>query len=136
MGKSKQGKNRFSLIGDSDLAVVKLYNMLPLNVGAETEGPTAVDYLTVRTVIVIGLDKQIRCMISYPMRTGGNFDEVIRLLDSAQLTARHQAAMPVNWKQGEDVIIVPAVSDDEAREKFPGGWKAPKPDLRIVPQPN
>ena len=125
----------YPMIGDSDLAVAKLYNMLPEDSGSTSKGRTAVDNLTVRTVFVIGPDKAIKAMISYPMSTGRNFDEVLRLVDSTQLTAKHKVATPVNWKQGEDVIIVPAVSDEDARKSFPGGWKAPKPYLRIVPQP-
>ncbi len=128
-------KPSYPMIADSDLKVAKLYNMLPEDAGSSSEGRTAVDNLTVRTVFVIGPDKQIKGMISYPMSTGRNFDEVLRLLDSAQLTAAHKVATPVNWKQGEDVIIVPAVSDEEAKKKFPNGWEAPKPYLRIVPQP-
>jgi alkyl hydroperoxide reductase subunit AhpC len=125
----------YPMIADSDLAVAKLYGMLPEDAGNTAKGRTAADNLTVRTVFVIGPDKQVKAMISYPMSTGRNFDEVLRVIDSAQLTAKHKVATPVNWKQGEDVIIVPAVSDDEAKLKFPGGWKAPKPYLRIVPQP-
>lgn len=125
----------YPLIGDPDLAVAKLYDMLPAGAGDTSEGRTAVDNLTVRSVFVIGPDKRIKAMLTYPMSTGRNFDEVLRLLDSCQLTASHQVATPVNWKWGEDVIIVPAVSNEQAREKFPDGWKAPKPYLRIVPQP-
>jgi alkyl hydroperoxide reductase subunit AhpC len=125
----------YPMIGDTDLAVSKLYNMLPATAGESSEGRTAVDNATVRTVYVVGPDKKIKLMISYPMSTGRNFDEILRVLDSLQLTAKHQVATPVNWKNGEDVIIVPAVSDEVAKEKFPEGWKAPKPYLRIVPQP-
>ena len=125
----------YPMIGDPELQVAKAYNMLPEAEGDSSEGRTAVDNATVRTVFVIGPDKKIKCMLTYPMSTGRNFDEVLRILDSCQLTANHQVATPVNWKQGEDVIIVPAVSDEQAKEKFPGGWKAPKPYLRIVPQP-
>ena len=125
----------YPLIGDSELRVAKLYNMLPEDAGDTAKGRTPVDNQTVRTVYVIGPDKLIKAMISYPMSTGRNFDEILRLLDSAQLTAKHKVATPVNWKQGEDVIIVPSVPDDEARTHFPAGWKAPKPYLRIVPQP-
>ena len=109
--------------------------MLPAEAGDASEGRTAADNATVRAVFVIGADKKIKAMLTYPMSSGRNFDEVLRLLDSCQLTAKHQVATPVNWKQGEDVIIVPSVSDEQAREKYPGGWKAPKPYLRIVPQP-
>ena len=123
------------LIGDPELVVAKLYDMLPAEAGDAAEGRTAADNATVRSVFVIGPDKGIKAMLTYPMSTGRNFDEVLRLLDSCQLTAKHKVATPVNWKQGEDVIIVPAVSDEEAKAKFPDGWKAPKPYLRIVPQP-
>ncbi len=125
----------YPMIGDPELKVAKLYDMLPEGAGETSEGRTAVDNATVRTVFLIGPDKQIKMQLTYPMSTGRNFDEVLRVLDSCQLTARHKVATPVNWKQGENVIIVPAVSDEEAREKFPGGWEAPKPYLRIVPQP-
>ena len=125
----------YPLIGDPELAVAKLYDMLPADAGDSSQGRTAATNATVRTVFVIGPDKQIKLMLSYPMSTGRNFDEVLRVLDSIQLTAEHKVATPVNWQRGEDVIIVPAVSDDEARERFPDGWEAPKPYLRIVPQP-
>ncbi|MXY04812.1 MAG: peroxiredoxin [Gammaproteobacteria bacterium] len=125
----------YPLIGDPELAVAKLYDMLPAEAGDAAEGRTAADNATVRSVFVIGPDKGIKAMLTYPMSTGRNLDEVLRLLDSCQLTAKHKVATPVNWKQGEDVIIVPAVSDEEAKAKFPDGWKAPKPYLRIVPQP-
>ena len=125
----------YPMIGDTELTVSKLYNMLPATAGESSEGRTAVDNATVRTVYVIGPDKKIKLMISYPMSTGRNFDEILRVLDSLQLTAKHQVATPVNWQKGEDVIIVPAVSDEAAKEKFPEGWKAPKPYLRIVAQP-
>ena len=125
----------YPLIGDPTLAVAKLFDMLPEDAGDTAEGRTPVDNATVRSVFVIGPDKRVKAMLTYPMSTGRNFDEVLRLLDSCQLTARHQVATPVNWKHGEDVIIVPAVSDEEAKAKFPHGWKAPKPYLRIVPQP-
>lgn len=126
----------YPLIGDPDLSVAKQFDMLPARAGDTSEGRTPADNATVRSVFVIGPDKKIKAMLTYPMSTGRNFDEVLRLVDSCQLTAKHQVATPVNWKQGEDVIIVPAVSDEQAKEKFPGGWKAPKPYLRIVPQPN
>ena len=126
---------RYPMIGDPELKVAKLYDMLPAQAGDTSEGRTPVDNATVRSVFVIGPDKTVKAMLTYPMSTGRNFDEVLRLLDSCQLTARHQVATPVNWQQGEDVIIVPAVSDEAAREKFPNGWRAPKPYLRIVPQP-
>lgn len=125
----------YPMIGDSDLAVAKKYDMLPEDAGQSCEGRTAMDNATVRTVYVIGPDKTIRAMLSYPMTSGRNFDEVLRLIDSIQLTAKHKVATPVNWKQGEDVIIVPAVSDDEAKQKFTEGWKAPVPYMRVVSQP-
>lgn len=125
----------YPLIGDPELAVAKLYDMLPAEAGDTAEGRTAADNATVRSVFIIGPDKTIKAMLTYPMSTGRNFDEVLRLLDSCQLTAKHKVATPVNWRQGEDVIIVPAVSDEEAKQKFPDGWRAPKPYLRIVPQP-
>ncbi len=125
----------YPMIGDPTLAVAKLYDMLPDEAGNTSQGRTPADNATVRSVFVIGPDKRIKAMLTYPMSTGRNFDEVLRLVDSCQLTAKHQVATPVNWKQGEDVIIVPSVSDDDAKKKYPGGWKAPKPYLRIVPQP-
>jgi thioredoxin-dependent peroxiredoxin len=125
----------YPMIGDPELKIAKAYDMLPESAGNTSQGRTAVDNLTVRSVFVIGPDKKVRAMLTYPMSTGRNFDEVLRLLDSCQLTAKHKVATPVNWKQGQDVIIVPAVSDDEAKKTYPAGWKAPKPYLRIVPQP-
>ena len=125
----------YPLIGDPELSVAKQFDMLPSNAGDSSDGRTAADNATVRSVFVIGPDKKIKAMLTYPMSTGRNFDEVLRLVDSCQLTAKHKVATPVNWKNGDDVIIVPAVSDDEAKERFPNGWKAPKPYLRIVPQP-
>ena len=125
----------YPLIGDPGLAIAKLYDMLPDDAAGAAAGRTAADNATVRSVFIIGPDKRIRAMLTYPMSTGRNFDEVLRLLDSCQLTARHQVATPVNWRRGEDVIIVPAVSDEDARKRFPDGWKAPKPYLRIVAQP-
>lgn len=125
----------YPMIADTDLAVSKLYNMLPADEPGTSEGRTAATNATVRTVFIIGPDKKIKLMLTYPMSTGRNFDEVLRVLDSIQLTARHQVATPVNWKNGEDCIIVPSVSDEEAQKKFPGGWKTVKPYLRIVPQP-
>jgi alkyl hydroperoxide reductase subunit AhpC len=126
---------KYPMIGDPQLKVAKLYDMLPADAGGTSEDRTAANNATVRTVFVIGPDKKIKLMLSYPMSTGRNFDEVLRVLDSIQLTARHRVATPVNWRQGDDVIILPAVSDDEARQKYPDGWKAPRPYLRIVPQP-
>jgi alkyl hydroperoxide reductase subunit AhpC len=125
----------YPMIGDPELKVAKLYDMLPEDAGTSSQGRTAANNATVRSVFIVGPDKKIKAMLTYPMSSGRNFDEVLRLLDSCQLTAKHQVATPVNWKQGQDVIIVPAVSDEEAKKKFPGGWKAPKPYLRIVPQP-
>lgn len=125
----------FPMIGDPDLSVAKLYDMLPADAGTTSDGRTAANNATVRTVFIVGPDKKIKLMLIYPMTTGRNFDEVLRVLDSMQLTSAHKVATPVNWKQGEDVIIVPAVSDEEARQKYPNGWKTLKPYLRIVPQP-
>ena len=126
----------FPVIGDTELAVAKLYEMLPADEGTSSDGRTAGNNATVRTVFLIGPDKKIKLSLTYPMSTGRNFDEVLRVLDSCQLTAKHQVATPVNWKQGEDVIIVPAVSDEAAKEKYPDGWRAPKPYLRFVPDPS
>ncbi len=123
------------MIGDPDLSISKAYGMLPADAGMTSEGRTAMDNMTVRTVYVIGPDKKVKLMISYPMTTGRNFDEVVRVLDSLQLTAKHRVATPVNWKQGDDVIIAGSVSDDEAKKIYPDGWKSPKPYIRIVPQP-
>lgn len=125
----------YPMIGDTDLAVSKLYGMLPNEAGDSCDGRTAVDNQTVRNVFVIGPDKKVRLIIVYPMSTGRNFDEVLRVIDSMQLTAKHRVATPVNWQPGNDVIILPAVSDDEAKARFPEGWKSPKPYLRIVRQP-
>ncbi|MEO1016795.1 MAG: peroxiredoxin [Pseudomonadota bacterium] len=133
---SSQGSAvNYPMIGDSDLAVSKLYGMLPAEAGDSSEGRTPLDNQTVRNVYVIGPDKKIKLMISYPMTTGRNFDEILRVLDSLQLTAKHKVATPVQWQNGDDVIIVPAVKDEEAREKFPQGWKSPLPYLRVVSQP-
>ncbi len=126
----------YPMIGDTDLAVAKLYEMLPADETGGSEGRTAVNNATVRTVFLIGPDKKIKLSLTYPMSTGRNFDEVLRVLDSCQLTAQHQVATPVNWKKGEDVIIVPAISDEDAKAKYPDGWKAPKPYLRFVPDPS
>jgi alkyl hydroperoxide reductase subunit AhpC len=125
----------FPMIGDTELKIAKLYDMLPAESGDSCEGRTAANNATVRTVFVIGPDKKIKLTLSYPMSTGRNFDEVLRVLDSIQLTATHKVATPANWKDGGDVIILPAVSDEEARAKYPDGWKSPKPYLRIVAQP-
>lgn len=129
------GDVQYPMIGDSDLAVAKLYDMLPADAGTTSEGRTAATNATVRTVFIIGPDKVIKATLYYPMSSGRNFDEVLRLVDSIQLTAKHKVATPVNWKSGEDVIIVPAVSDEEAKTRFPNGWTTVKPYLRIVPQP-
>ena len=128
-------KVNYPMIGDPELEIAKLYDMLPAEEGNTSEGRTPADNATVRTVFVIAPDKKIKLMLSYPMTTGRNFDEVLRVLDSIQLTARHKVATPVNWNPGEDVIIAGAVSDDEAKRIYPKGWKAPKPYLRVVPQP-
>lgn len=125
----------YPMIGDPDLKVAKLYDMLPEDAGDTSEGRTPADNATVRAVFVIGPDKKIKATLTYPMSTGRNFDEVLRLLDSCQLTAKHQVATPANWRQGEDVIIAGSVSDEQAREKYPEGWKTPKPYIRIVAQP-
>ena len=125
----------YPLIGDTDLEVAKLYDMIHPNASGAAKSRTAADNATIRSVFIVGPDKLIKLIITYPMSTGRNFDEVLRVLDSIRLTAKHKVATPVNWRQGEDVIIVPAVSDEAAREKYPDGWKAPKPYLRIVPQP-
>ncbi len=125
---------KYPMIGDADLKVAKLYNMLPAEeVGAD--GRTAANNATVRTVFVIGPDKKIKLHLAYPMTTGRNFDEILRVIDSMQLTAKHKVATPANWKNGEDVVIISSVSDDEAKKTYPQGWKAPRPYLRIVPQP-
>jgi alkyl hydroperoxide reductase subunit AhpC len=123
------------MIGDPELAVSKLYNMLPAEEPGTSDGRTPAANATVRTVFVIGPDKRIKLMLTYPMTTGRNFDEVLRVIDSMQLTAQHKVATPVNWKQGDDVIIAGSVNDDDAKKLFPQGWKAPKPYLRIVKQP-
>jgi thioredoxin-dependent peroxiredoxin len=126
----------YPMIADSDLKVSKQYGMLPATAGETCEGRTPADNATVRNVYVVGPDKKIKLVLSYPMSTGRNFDEVLRVIDSVQLTAQHKVATPVNWKHGDDVIILPAVSDEEAKQKYPAGWRAPKPYLRFVPQPN
>jgi alkyl hydroperoxide reductase subunit AhpC len=126
----------YPLIADTELEVAKLFDMIHPNATGEAKERTAADNATVRSVFVIGPDKTIKLMLTYPMTTGRNFDEVLRVLDSMQLTAKHKVATPADWKPGEDVIIVPSVSDDEAKKKYPDGWKAPKPYLRIVPQPD
>jgi alkyl hydroperoxide reductase subunit AhpC len=125
----------YPMIGDPNLKISKLYDMLPEEAGETCDGRTAADNQTVRNVYVIGPDKKIKLMLCYPMTTGRNFDEVLRVIDSMQLTAKHKVATPVNWKQGEDVIIAGSVTDEEAKKTYPEGWKAPKPYIRIVPQP-
>jgi thioredoxin-dependent peroxiredoxin len=128
-------KVNYPMIGDPELKVAKLYDMLPAEAGDTCEGRTPADNATVRTVFIVGPDKKIKLMLSYPMSSGRNFDEVLRVLDSLQLTAKHNVATPVNWKPGEDVIIPPAISEEQAKLKFPAGWKTLKPYLRIVAQP-
>jgi alkyl hydroperoxide reductase subunit AhpC len=125
----------YPMIGDTDFNVSKLYGMLGADVSGDPADRTAADNQTVRNVFVIGPDKKVKLVLVYPMTTGRNFDEVLRVIDSLQLTAKHKVATPANWKQGDDVVIVPSVSNDEAKQKYPNGWKSPKPYLRIVPQP-
>jgi thioredoxin-dependent peroxiredoxin len=125
----------YPMIGDPELKIAKLYEMLPAEAGETSEGRTAANNATVRTVFVVGPDKKIKLMLVYPMSTGRNFNEVLRVLDSMQLTASHKVATPVNWNPGDDVIILPSVSDEDATKAYPGGWRSPKPYLRIVPQP-
>jgi thioredoxin-dependent peroxiredoxin len=125
----------YPMIGDVDLSISKAYDMLPADLEGTCEGRTPADNQTVRNVFVIGPDKKVKLQIAYPMTTGRNFDEVLRVIDSLQLTAKHKVSTPVNWKQGEDVIIAGSVSDEEAKKTYPNGWKAPKPYMRIVPQP-
>jgi thioredoxin-dependent peroxiredoxin len=125
----------FPMIGDPTLEVAKLYDMLPASASGEAGARTAADNQTVRTVYVIGPDKKIKLMLAYPMTTGRNFDEILRVIDSMQLTAKHRVATPANWKSGEDVIIAGSVTNDEAKKIYPDGWKEPKPYIRIVPQP-
>jgi len=126
----------FPLIGDTDLAVAKIYNMLPAEEEGSAEGRTAANNATVRSVFIVGPDKRIKLMLIYPMTTGRNFDELLRVLDSMQLTAKSKLATPANWQNGDDVIIVPSVSNEDAKEMFPGGWKTVKPYLRVVKQPD
>ncbi len=128
-------KVNYPLIGDPDLKIAKLYDMIHPNAGGDAKSRTATDNATVRSVFVVGPDKKIKMMMTYPMSTGRNFDEVLRVLDSIQLTAKHKVATPVNWKQGQDVIILASMSEEDAKKAFPAGWKAPKPYLRIVRQP-
>ena len=126
----------FPMVGDPELAVAKVYDMLPEDTGDTSEGRTPVDNATVRSVFVIGPDKKIKASLTYPMSTGRNFDEVLRLLESCQLTASHQVATPVNWNRGDNVIIAPAISDDEAKTRYPDGWETPLPYIRVVPDPS
>ena len=133
---SQGHKVTYPLIGDPELKVAKLYDMLPAEEGDSSEGRTAADNATVRSVFIIGPDKKIKASLTYPMSSGRNFDEVLRLLDSMQLTAKFQVATPVNWKNGQDVIIAPSVSDEEAKAKFPSGWRSPKPYIRLTKQPS
>ncbi|MEO8467688.1 MAG: peroxiredoxin [Gammaproteobacteria bacterium] len=126
---------KYPMIGDSKLEVAKLYNMLPATDGDTSEGRTAAGNATVRSVFIVGPDKKIKLMLTYPMTTGRNFDEILRVLDSMQMTAKYKVATPANWKQGDDVIIVGSVSDEDAKTMFPAGWKSPKPYLRITKQP-
>ena len=126
----------YPMIGDPELKIAKLYDMLPEEAGDTSEGRTAADNATVRSVFLIGPDKKVKAMLTYPMSSGRNFDEVLRLLDSCQLTAKYQVATPVNWQPGDNVIIAPSVSDEQARAKYPMGWKTLKPYLRIIPQPH
>jgi alkyl hydroperoxide reductase subunit AhpC len=128
-------KVNYPMIGDTQLKIAKLYGMLPAESGTTSEGRTAADNATVRTVFVIGPDKKIKLQLSYPMSTGRNFDEILRVIDSIQLTAKHKVSTPANWKPGDDVIISGNVSNEEAQKQYPGGWKSPKPYLRIVAQP-
>jgi alkyl hydroperoxide reductase subunit AhpC len=125
----------YPMIGDPELKVAKLFGMLPASASGDASARTAADNQTVRSVIVVGPDKKVKLIIQYPMTTGRNFDELLRVIDSIQLTAKHRVATPVNWKPGDDVIIAGSVSDEEAKKTYPGGWKAPRPYLRIVPQP-
>jgi alkyl hydroperoxide reductase subunit AhpC len=125
----------YPMIGDPELKVAKLYDMLPAEAAGSAEGRTPADNATVRSVFIIGPDKKVKAMLTYPMSSGRNFDEVLRLLDSCQLTAKHNVATPVNWRPGQDVIIPPSVSDEQAKQKFPAGWKTLKPYLRVVAQP-
>ncbi len=125
----------YPMIGDTDLKISKAYGMLPASTSGTSEGRTPADNMTVRNVFVIGPDKKIKLILVYPMTTGRNFDEVLRVIDSLQLTAKHRMATPANWKQGEDVFMTGAITEDEAKKLYPGGWKSPKPYIRIVPQP-
>jgi alkyl hydroperoxide reductase subunit AhpC len=133
--KSQGHALNYPLIGDPELAVVKAYDMMPADAGDTAEGRTPMDNATARSVFIIGPDKKIKATLTYPMSTGRNFAEILRLLDSVQLTAQEQVATPANWQQGDDVFILPSVSDDDAKAKYPDGWQQPLPYIRIVPQP-
>jgi alkyl hydroperoxide reductase subunit AhpC len=126
----------YPMIGDSDLAVAKAYDMIHPNATGAANTRTAMDNATIRSVFIVGPDKKVKATLTYPMSTGRNFDEVLRLLDSIQLTAKHMVATPVNWREGEEVIILASIPDEEARKRFPDGWRAPKPYMRFVPQPH
>ena len=128
-------KVNYPMIGDTELKIAKLYDMLPADSGETSEGRTAATNATVRTVFIIGPDKKIKLQLSYPMTTGRNFPELLRVIDSMQLTAKHKVATPADWQPGEDVIILPSVTDEEAKQKYTSGWRSPKPYLRLVPQP-
>jgi len=125
----------YPMIGDTNMAVAKLYDMLPAEESGDVKDRTAVDNQTVRSVFIIGPDKKLKASLSYPMSTGRNFDEILRLIDSVQLTAKHKVGTPVNWRQGDQVVILPAVSNEEAEKKYPQGWESPKPYIRVIPQP-
>jgi len=126
---------KYPMIGDTEMTVAKLFGMIHPNATGKAANRTAADNKTVRTVFIIGPDREVKLTLAYPMSTGRNFDEILRVMDSIQLTAKHKVATPVNWQNGEDVIIIPAVSDEEAKKKFPKGWKSPKPYIRLVSQP-
>jgi alkyl hydroperoxide reductase subunit AhpC len=132
---SQGHKVNYPMIGDPELKIAKLYGMLPAEAGTSSEGRTPSDNATVRTVFVVGPDKKIKMQLAYPMTTGRNFDEILRVIDSLQLNAKHKVATPANWKQGDDVILTAAISEAEAKEKWPGGWKTPKPYIRVASQP-
>ena len=135
IGKATGFTPGYPMIGDHDLKVAKLYEMLPADAGETAQGRTAANNATVRTVYIIGPDKQVKATIAYPMSSGRNFDEIVRLLDSCQLTSQHKIATPVNWKPGEECIIAPSVSDEDAKQAYPGGWTTKLPYLRMIPQP-
>ena len=136
IGETQGTAPNYPMIGDTDLKISKLYGMLPADTAGTSEGRTPADNATVRAVFVVGPDKKIKLALIYPMSTGRNFDEILRVIDSMQLTAKHKVATPVDWKQGDDVIILGSVSDEDAKKQYPAGWKSPRPYIRIVPQPN